>query len=239
MKIRRTIALASAAILAAGCAHEQHQAQYNESVAPNATQSSQYNSSQYTGGQSVTVAGTSTVPNDTLVNQVRQSLQQDPKIAPVVPNIQITADHGLVVLSGTVQSREQKMQIQSTVAGLSGVDILDDQLRVSGSAMNPTSRPDAGSQIYSNPGGNTNDEAGNPPPNPTANGDTNSVNQPHLLNPTSNNTNSPPRIYHDAGTMNSSTNNALNATSQTNGPSQIYQEQNSQGMNTNGNNKIP
>jgi osmotically-inducible protein OsmY len=253
MKTGRTIALASAVILAAGCAHEEHHAQYDESLAPNASQSSsQYNSNQFRSDQNGTAAATPSEPNDVLVNRVRQSLQQDPKVAPAVPNIQITADKGMVVLSGTVQTREQKRQIQSIVAGDWGVDILDDQLRVSSGAMNPTSRPDTGSSIYQNGSGKTGDPPGSQPANPTVNGGDNSVNtvapsdlnksknnDVRLLSPTSNNTNSSPRIYHDAGSMNSSSNNALNSTSRTNGQSQIYQDQNSPGLNTNGNNKIP
>jgi hypothetical protein len=221
MKIGRTIALVSAAILAAGCAHEEHHAQFDESVAPGANQGSQYNNSQYRNDQTGTAAGTANESNEALVNRVRQSLQQDPQIASVVSSIQITADKGMVILSGTVQTREQKQQIQSIVAGDPGVDILDDQLRVSSGAMNPTSRPDAGSHIYSNSDGKMNGEAGNQPANPTVIGGDNSVNsaapsdtgtgknnEGGSLNPTSSNTDSPPRIYHDAGSnMNSSTNN--------------------------------
>jgi osmotically-inducible protein OsmY len=218
MKIGRTVALVSAAILAAGCAHEEHHAQFDESVGPGANQGAPYNSSQYRSDQTGTAAGTANESNEALVNRIRQSLQQDPQIAPVVSSIQITADKGMVILSGTVQSREQKQQIQSIAAGAWGVDILDDQLRVSSGAMNPTSRPDAGSHIYSNSDGKMNGKEGNQPANPTVNGGDNSVapsdtdagknNEGGSLNPTSNNTDSPPRIYHDAGSnMNSSTNN--------------------------------
>lgn len=150
MKIAKMIGLASAVILSAGCAHEHH-AQYDESAG---NQTSQYNNSDHTG-PAVRTAGKS---DEALVSQVRQSLQQDPKIAPVVPNIQITADNGMVVLSGTVQSFEQKREIESIVEDVPDVAILDDGLRVPSAAMNPTS----------------------------------------------NNTNSLPRIYHDSG---STTNN--------------------------------
>jgi hypothetical protein len=249
MKITQTIALASAAILVAGCAHEKHEAQYDESIAPHATQSSQDNSGQYNTYRNSSTVSTASKSDDALVAEVRQSLQQDPQIAPLLSGIQITADKGMVVLSGSVQSAEQKRQIESIVAGASGVDIVDDQLHVSGSAMSPTSRPDAGSHIYSNAGG----KASNQPANPTVNGGDNSVtpsdadngknNDGRLLNPTSDDTNGAPRIYHDSGSnMNDSTNSALSPTSRTNGENQIYQQnqdQNSQGLNTNGNNKIP
>lgn len=244
MKIAKMVALASAGILAAGCAHEEHHAQYDESVTPNANQSSRYNSSQSSG----TTAGSSAEADNKLASQVRQSLQQDPQIAPIVSNMQITANNGMVVISGTVQSGEQKRRIESIIVDNPDVAILDDQLRLSAGAMSPTSRPGSGSSNYQN--GKTGDPSGGQPANPTVNGGDNSVNSvapsdvgktngARLLNPTSNSTNSPPRIYHDAGNMNNSTNNALNSTSRTNGQSQIYQDQNSQGLNTNGNNKIP
>lgn len=154
MKIAKTIALASAGILAAGCAHEEHNAQYNQSTAPYSNQSSQYNASSPNGP----AAATASESDDALVSQVHQALQQDPQIAPVVPNIQITADHGMVVLSGTVQSGEQKRRIQSIAAGVFGVDILDDHLRVSGAPMSPTSN-DTNSlpRIYHDAGSGTND----------------------------------------------------------------------------------
>lgn len=252
MKIARKIALASALILAAGCAHEQHQAQYDESVTPNANGSAQYNNNQSSSYQNNNTARAGSESDNALAAQVRQSLQQDPKIAPLVSNIQISADRGTVTLSGSVQSREQKRQIENIVAGAAGVEVVDDQLRVSG-AMNPTSRSNAGSSIYSN--GKMNEPEGNQPASPTANGGDNSVNnaapsdvnnsknnEGSPLNPTSNSTNSSPRIYHDAaGSMNAATNNALSPTSRTNGESQIYQQNQNQNpqVNTNGNNKIP
>lgn len=244
MKIKQTIALLSALILVAGCAHEQHQAQYDESVSPNSNatgqndQSSKNDNGTRNGAES----------DDVLAAQVRQTLQQDAQIAPLLSNIQISAKNGTVILNGSVPSREQKRQVESVVAGAPDVVVVDDNLKVSG-AMNPTSRSDSGSSIYSN--GKMNDPEGNQPATPTANGGDNSVNgapvnnqnNVRLLNPTSNNTNSSPRIYHDAaGGMNAATNNALSPTSRTNGENQIYQQNENQtgpALNTNGNNKIP
>lgn len=199
MKIMQAIALASAAILAAGCAHDEHRAHYDESVTPSASQSGQNNqdnNNQYTTYQNENAARAGSESDNALVAQLRQSLKQDPQIAPLLPNIQIRANNGTVILSGPVQSDEQKRQIESIVLDASGIVLLDNQLRVSGP-----------------------------------------------MNPTSNNTNSAPRIYHDAaGSMNAATNNALSPTSRTNGENQIYQQnqnQNPEGLNTNGNSKIP
>ncbi len=244
MKITQTIALVSVVILAAGCAHEEHQAQYDESAAPNGNSSSQYNqynNNQYGSYQNDNTARAGSDSDGVLAGQVRQSLQQDAQIAPLVPNIQISAHDGTVNLSGSVQSDEQKQRIEAIVHSAAGVVTVRDHLQVSGSTMNPTSRPNAGSSIYSNGNGKINEQEGNQPANSTANGGDNSVNNaaPSDVN---NSTNSLPRIYHDsAGSMNAATNNVLSPTSRTNGESQIYQENQPQNpqVNTNGNNKIP
>jgi hypothetical protein len=217
MKLTKTIALLSGIILAAGCAHEKHQAQYDEGVAPQVNQSGQYNSN-----QGSTAARTTTQSDEALVNQVRQSLQQDPQIAPVVSGIQITANNGMVVISGTIQSREQKQRIESIIVDIHDVAILDDQLRLASGAMNPTSRPGAQSSIYQN-GSEKSGDTGGQPANPARSGGDNSVNsvappdankstnnEEGVLSPTSNDPNSPPRIYHDAGSgTNGSTNDKM------------------------------
>lgn len=220
MKITQAVTMASALLLAAGCAHEQQRAQYDESMSPaysgrtgesgnggnnNMSPPSSSASEQVSGN---VVAGKSGSASDnTIVAEVRESLQRNAEIAPIVPNIQISANNGAVVLSGSVQSEEQKRQIGALALQASGVVAVNNQL-----------------QIIANPGSR---ESGmeNQPDNP-------------LLNSTSSSSNSVPRIYKDAGdNPDNSNGNALNPTSLPNGADKIYQEppqkQNGQGTNSN------
>jgi hypothetical protein len=202
MKIIHTVAIASAVVLAAGCAHETHQAQYDESISPHANSANAENSD------------AASVSDGTLVSQLRQSLQRDAEIAPIVPNIQITANDGTVVLSGSVQSEEQKRQIESIVHGEAGVVSVNNQLQVSTGQIAPTSRPSEDNKVYNATGDNQSgkDNTGQPL-SPTSsqnsgNTDTNSVspqnpptdkaNPGQALNPTSNNGNNSSPIYQNA-----------------------------------------
>lgn len=264
MKITHTIAMASALLLAAGCAHEEHHAQYDESISPYASDGAPryqpYGGSYSPGGSTTGTSASQPASrsDDTIVTQVRESLQQDPEIAPIVPNIQITANNGTVELNGTVQSQEQKRQIQSIVVNTGGVVIVDDHLHVSStgqSGMGQTSRPNEQSTIYSGGTNNVQNPSSNPQLNPntapsgqsgeggtlnptsTSNNSppqiyqnsSNSVSAPGTLNPTSNDTNSAPRLYQEPGnTTSNSSGDVLNPTSRTNGTSEIY-EKNNQG----------
>jgi osmotically-inducible protein OsmY len=225
MKITQTIGLASAMLLAAGCAHDEHSAQYGETVSPSYGYSSsgrtEYNtqnnisspstSSTYSGSAGASGSystsnegnysggisqGGQSQSDNTIVAQVRESLQRDPEIAFVVPNIQITANNGAIILSGSVQSEEQKRQILSKVQQVTGVVTVNNQLNIT-------------------PGPSGGQGAG-------------------AMNPTSNSGSE--RLYKDAGNgKDNSTNNALNPTSRETGPSQLYRESNQGQNNTSSN----
>lgn len=202
MKIKPAITMASALLLAAGCAHEEpHYAQYDDSMAPSFSSGrmSDYNSvrsSDSTGvigntdvsgrfmaggavgespspshgpGYSVEgQAGSQAQSDNVIVAQVRESLQRDPEIALIVPNIQIGANNGAVVLDGSVQSEEQRRQIGLLARRASGVVAVNNQLKVIASdrpavidnptQLNPTSNPNGEERIYeqSGPMDNTN-----------------------------------------------------------------------------------
>jgi len=263
MKITPTIAMASALLLAAGCAHEHH-AQYDESISPYASDGTPrftpYGGSYSPGG---TTTGTSASQpesrsDDTIVSQVRESLQRDPEIAPIVPNIQISANNGTVELNGTVQSQAQKRQIENIVATASGVVVVDDRLHVSSTGQSGMGQGTPNENQSSQESGATapsgaSGESGTLNPTSTSTNSptqiyqnsTNGVSAPGgTLNPTSNDTNSAPRLYQEPGngTVNSST-NALSPTSRTNGPTEMYPEKNNEGQklqqNTNSNNLTP
>jgi hypothetical protein len=239
MKMIRPVGVVSALLLATGCAHQGGQAQYDESISPSVSQSSEY-------GNGAPMGNTSESDNR-LVTEVRASLHQNPETAPVASSIHISANNGTVTFSGLVQNDEQKRQIESIARRSNWVVGVNDQLQISGETMRPTSRSNEGDSIYYDAAGRHDQSQ-----IPASNGVNNDVNNPSAgtvqpetdntgqsLAPTSTETNSVPRLYHDAtNSLNNPTNNALSPTSRTNGDTRIYQE-NNQGQITNGNNKIP
>lgn len=116
----------------------------------------------------------------------------------MVPNIQITANNGAVMLSGTIQSEEQKRQIGDIAQQSTGVVAVNNQLQVIAiPAANGVGAEKQGS---------------NPLLNPTSTG---GENAPKLYQDAG------------SGVGNSSS-NALDRTSRTNGPGRIYHENNQQ-----------
>lgn len=223
MKIIPALTITSALLLAAGCAHEERHADYGTTEGQTSTS---YNSqSTYYGGQtgttqndndrntssgaSVGAAGTYSAnggsdSDNTIVTQVRQSLEQDPEIAAIVPSIQITAQNGTIVLSGNCQSDEQKRQIEALVQKSTGVVTVNNQLTVNAS------------------GGTSNTENSNRTNPNTGNATTGNSQQ---LNPTGNTSGNSQRLYKDANSADNSTNNALNPTSNS-GENKIYEQGN-------------
>jgi hypothetical protein len=243
MKITQTITMASALLLAAGCAHEERSVRTDESASPSYGYS--YAGSKYSGRG--TYSGTPTTENgafssnasasqsdNTIVAQVREDLRRDPEIAVIVPNIQISANNGAIILSGSVQSEQQKRQILSRVQKVTGVVTVNNQLTVISGAngqqnpqLNPTGANSGNDRLYKD----------------AANGADHSTN--NALNPTSRE-NGPSQLYRESnqGPSGQQPNDSLNATSRTNGQSQIYQgnpgeKPQDQNSNTNNNRQMP
>jgi osmotically-inducible protein OsmY len=244
MKISYTITMASALLLAAGCAHDErtvrtdetgyssgHISEYNTenhysspSIGGSYSADGSYSSARggsYSarpdGNYSGTVgadgtytpyansdstaatsayAGGAGASDETIVSEVRESLRQDPEIALIMPNIQISAHDGAIILSGPVQSEEQKRQIFSRVQGISGVVTVNNQLNVTVGGSN------------------------------AQNSKTQDPNAPQL-NPTGSSDSD--HLYRDANKPDNSSNNALNSTGSQSAPNQIYQESNQGG----------
>jgi len=193
------------------------------------------NGGAYSGGVS---DGSQSQSDNTVVAQVREALERDPEIAFVVPNIQISAKNGAIILDGHVQSEEQKRQILSRVRQVTGVVTVNNQLNVmagpnrpentSDSQMNPTGAHSGADRLYKD----------------AADGRDNSTN--NVLNPTSRE-NGPSQLYRESNqgenenqqNMNNSSTNSLNPTSRENGSSQIYQGNPGENSNTNGNRPAP
>src|SRR5690348_11919450 len=107
MKIACTVTLASAVLLAIGCAHQRQQAQYDENLVAGSAQASvSGNGANETSVSPAAPANPARVnatassgqsgseSDNTIVSSVRELLQRDAEIAPVVPNIEITANNG-------------------------------------------------------------------------------------------------------------------------------------------------
>ena len=92
-------------------------------------------------------------------------LQRDPEIALIAPNIQIVANRGAVELDGTVQSDEQKRQVEDIAKNATGVVAVNNQLKII------SSQPPTGV-----------DNSSNTPLNPTGSADMDSSTN-NLLNP--------------------------------------------------------
>lgn len=149
MKFPLLSTLASAVLLTAGCAHDEHHARYDENVSP--TYSSgrmrDYNNSSSAPSTSIIYSTSavgdaranmsSTRPDNSVVAAVRESLQRNMEIAPIVPNIQINANNGAIVLNGWVQSPEQKRQVGAIARDVPGVVAVNNQLVP---LIDPTSR---------------------------------------------------------------------------------------------------
>jgi len=223
MKMTHAITIASTVLLAVGCAHEERSARTNETVSPgygySAPANGTYSSSPARDSGTSSLTGSTSESDNSIVAQVRENLQNDPEIAFVVPNIQITANNGAIILSGSVQSEEQKRQILSRVQKVAGVVTVNNQLNViSGASLNPTGMgPD---RLYRD----------------AADGQDRSTN--NALTPTSRD-DGPSQLYHDSnqGEQNSnSSTNGFSPTSQDSGGGHIYQSnpgENSQGQDSN------
>ena len=68
-------------------------------------------------------------PDSVLVSRVRQALNTDPSLVPVVAHLLIDSENGSVSLVGSVPDDETKEKIEAEVKRVPGVLSLDDQLQ--------------------------------------------------------------------------------------------------------------
>src|SRR5205085_6056045 len=66
-----------------------------------------------------------------MVTQVQQQLSQDPSLAALVPNLQISFANGTVTLAGNVPSEQEKQKIETIVKSTTGVVNVNNQLQIS------------------------------------------------------------------------------------------------------------
>ena len=139
MRISSAMAMASALLLGAGCAREQQSAHYDETISPaySAGRTSDYDSDHKAAVSSpneselnATAEKIGGQSDNSIVASVRELLLRNEEIAPIVPNIQISDNNGAVILNGSVQSQEQKRQIEVIAQQATGVVAINNQLDV-------------------------------------------------------------------------------------------------------------
>jgi len=171
MKTTTKLGAVLSLLLAAGCAHkaqyssndktymypyggtttyENSSTTYNNSKAysPGYSSSSTVNQT-YSPSYSQNSTSVRTTGNDqVLITNIRQSLNNNPNLAEVLPNIQVSAQNGTIILNGTVPSEQQKQAVETMVKSTSGVLNVNNQLQVN---LSPTASKsfDKSSRTYS------------------------------------------------------------------------------------------
>ncbi len=67
-----------------------------------------------------------------ITNRVRQAIQNDAALSPLLPNVQITAANGTVTLRGSVKTQKDKDALGAKAQTTAGVMSVDNLLTVSG-----------------------------------------------------------------------------------------------------------
>jgi hypothetical protein len=191
---------------------------------------------------------------------VNESLRQDPEIAVIAPNIQVSVNNGAVVLNGHCQSEEQKRQILARVQKVTGVATVNNQLTVmagpngqNSNGLTPTGNSDSSQSLYRDAAHGQDISTNN-----ALNSTSRQNGQPQLyqestnsnsgaLNPTSRQNENSQLYQNGSGAVtnqnqnmhngqnqntNDMQNGVLNPTSRPNGSSQMYQNQNNSGLNS-------
>ena len=172
MKTPSIITVISTLTLAAGCAHHERYASYDDTASSSAYGSTAYNSSRTYNSSSTSVSpgastsasgvygaqpgspdysssGSISVASDqNLTAQVQQSIYNDNTLVTIAPQIHVIAQPGgTVVLTGKVPNDEQKQVIEQRVKQVAGVVNVRNDIQVS---LDPTGRTGHSSRIYSN-----------------------------------------------------------------------------------------
>jgi len=76
-------------------------------------------------------SGQTSVTDEALKQRVTSSLREDTSLAAVVPNITVNANNGTVTLQGSVNSQQQRTDIESKVRSIAGVTQVTNNLKIS------------------------------------------------------------------------------------------------------------
>jgi hypothetical protein len=72
----------------------------------------------------------SSATDEALEQRVTSSLREDTSLAAVVPNITVDANNGTVTLQGSVNSQQQRTDIEAKVRGIAGVTQVTNNLEI-------------------------------------------------------------------------------------------------------------
>jgi len=75
--------------------------------------------------------GQTSVTDEALEQRVASSLREDPALAALAPNITVDANNGTVTLKGSVNSPQQRTDIESKVRSITGVTKVTNNLEIS------------------------------------------------------------------------------------------------------------
>jgi|SRR6266478_3656203 len=153
MKTAYKLTIVSSLFLAAGCSawHERHakneqrneqNTSYSDSGASTTSDTNVSSNFQPSTSQSTTSGRITGITPQTqtfgqtgadngVVQQVQQQLTQDPSLAALVPNLQISFQNGTMILAGNVPSEQEKTKIETIVKSTTGVINVNNQLQVS------------------------------------------------------------------------------------------------------------
>jgi hypothetical protein len=76
-------------------------------------------------------SGQTTVTDEALEQRVASSLREDTALAALAPNITVDANNGTVTLQGSVNSSQQRTDIEAKVRGIAGVTQVTNNLEIS------------------------------------------------------------------------------------------------------------
>jgi osmotically-inducible protein OsmY len=71
------------------------------------------------------------VTDEALEQRVASSLREDTALAALAPNITVDANNGTVTLQGSVNSSQQRTDIEAKVRGIAGVTQVTNNLEIS------------------------------------------------------------------------------------------------------------
>jgi osmotically-inducible protein OsmY len=70
--------------------------------------------------------------DDKMTQTIQQTLQQDEKLSPLVKNVQISTDGGIVTLTGQVVSLDDQEKVVDAVSQIVGASNIRNQLQIAG-----------------------------------------------------------------------------------------------------------
>lgn len=76
-------------------------------------------------------SGQTSVTDEALEQRVASSLREDTALAALAPNITVDANNGTVTLQGSVNSEQQRTDIESKVRSIAGVTQVTNNLKIS------------------------------------------------------------------------------------------------------------